>query len=253
MGALHAGHISLVEHARRHADITVATIFVNPTQFGPQEDFAKYPRTLDNDLDLLSAAGCDLCFVPAPEDIYPPGFSTFVEPPAVAQPLEGRCRPGHFRGVATVVLKLFHLVPADFACFGAKDYQQLQVIRRLVGDLNLAMQIVACPTVREPDGLAMSSRNRYLSPAEREQATALSRALSRAADLAAAGERRTSVLENAMQHTLNEAGIRRVDYAVVVDPGTLTATESLTGSARALIAAYVGSTRLIDNREIEPA
>src|SRR5437870_3469726 len=152
MGALHEGHLSLVRIARQRADCVVATIFVNPTQFGPGEDFTKYPRTLDADLKALSAAGCDLVFVPTREDMYPPGFSTHVEPPAVAGPFEGVCRPGHFRGVATIVLKLFHQIPADFACFGQKDYQQLLAVRRMVEDLAVPIEIVACPTVREPDG-----------------------------------------------------------------------------------------------------
>jgi pantoate--beta-alanine ligase len=251
MGALHAGHLSLVEVARRRADDVAATIFVNPTQFGPTEDFQKYPRTLDADLDALSAAGCSLCFVPTADAMYPPGFSTYVEPPAVANVLEGVCRPGHFRGVATIVLKLFQLVPADFACFGEKDYQQLQVIRRLVADLNVPMKIVACPTVREPDGLAMSSRNRYLSPAEREQALTISQALQLAADLASSGERSAAALTQAMQQVLRKAQITRVDYAAVVDPETLAPIEQLSGPARVLIAAHVGSTRLIDNRQIE--
>ena len=193
MGALHEGHLSLVRIARQRAETVVATIFVNPTQFGPHEDLGKYPRSLDPDLQALSAAGCNLVFVPSASDMYPPGFSTYVDPPAVAQPLEGACRPGHFRGVTTVVLKLFNLIPADFACFGQKDYQQLIVIRRMVEDLALPIEIVACPTVREPDGLAMSSRNRYLSPAERQQALALSRALeSRRGSLARANARRQS-------------------------------------------------------------
>ncbi len=250
MGALHEGHISLFEQVKQRCDVVVATIFVNPTQFGPQEDFAKYPRTLDKDLETLSAAGCDLCFVPAADDIYPPGFSTFVEPPAVAQLWEGVCRPGHFRGVATIVLKLFHLAPAHLAYFGEKDYQQLQVIRQMVRDLDVPIEIVACPTVRESDGLAMSSRNRYLSPAERQQALGISRALTRVAESAAAGERRTSALEATMHAVLRESGISRVEYAVVVDPDHLTAQETIDSTARALIAAYVGSTRLIDNRLI---
>jgi pantoate--beta-alanine ligase len=253
MGALHAGHISLVETARRHSDTVVTTIFVNPTQFAPHEDLGKYPRTLDADLDALSAAGCDLCFAPAADAIYPPGFSTFIEPPTVAQPLEGACRPGHFRGVATIVLKLFHLVPAHIACFGEKDYQQLQVIRRMVHDLSVPIEIIACPTLREPDGLALSSRNRYLSPAERQQALALSRALSRAAALAAAGERNTSVIESAMHHVLRHAGLTRIDYAVIADPQTLAPIDQLDQPARALIAAHVGATRLIDNRQLDPA
>jgi pantoate--beta-alanine ligase len=252
MGALHAGHLSLVEIARQRADTVVATIFVNPTQFGPQEDFSKYPRTLEADLAALSAAGCDVVFVPAADEIYPPGFSTYVEPPSVAQPLEGVCRPGHFRGVATIVLKLFNLVPADIACFGQKDYQQLIVIRRMALDLNLPIEIIPCPIVREPDGLAMSSRNRYLSPTERQQALALSRALDRAEQLAAAGERDGGKIAEAMHAVLRQAGISRVDYAVVADSETLAEKPKLDGPAVALLAAFVGTTRLIDNRLLNP-
>jgi len=248
MGALHAGHLSLVNIARQHAEIVVATIFVNPTQFGPHEDFAKYPRTLDADLQALSDAGCNLVFVPSQADIYPPGFSSHIEPPAVARPLEGTCRPGHFRGVATVVLKLFHLVPAHVACFGQKDFQQLLVIRRMVEDLSLPIEIVSCPIVREPDGLAMSSRNRYLSPAERQQALAIPQALDRAAQLAAAGEKNAAAIVTQMHSILKQAGIDRIDYASIADPETLTDLTSLNGPAVALIAAHVGKTRLIDNR-----
>jgi len=248
MGALHEGHLSLVRNAREQADDVVASIFVNPTQFGPREDLARYPRSLDADLTALSAAGCHLVFVPAAEEIYPPGFSTFVEPPAVAQPLEGVCRPGHFRGVATVVLKLFQLMPADFACFGQKDYQQLQVIRRMVVDLGLPIEIVACPTVREPDGLAMSSRNRYLSPAQRQQAVALSRALAKAAELVQSGQRGGDAIRQAMRNTLAAAGIEKIDYVAVADRETLAALPEVAGPAVALIAAFVGDTRLIDNR-----
>jgi pantoate--beta-alanine ligase len=248
MGALHAGHLSLVHAARQRADVVVATIFVNPTQFGPGEDFGKYPRTLETDLQALSAAGCDLVFLPAAAAIYPPGFSTYVEPPAVAAPLEGVCRPGHFRGVATVVLKLFNLIAADFAYFGQKDYQQLLVIRRMVEDLALAIQIVACPTVREPDGLAMSSRNRYLSPAERQQAVALSQALLRAERLVAGGEKNGAALVAQMRKILAEAGISLVDYIALADPETLAEKPRVDGPAIALVAARVGNARLIDNR-----
>jgi pantoate--beta-alanine ligase len=248
MGALHEGHLSLVRAARHRADVVVATIFVNPAQFGPKEDFGKYPRTLEADVQALSAAHCDLVLLPSADDIYPPGFSTYVDPPAVAQPLEGVCRPGHFRGVATVVLKLFNLIPADFACFGQKDYQQLLVIRRMVQDLDLPIEIVACPTVREPDGLAMSSRNRYLSPAERQQALALSRALQQASESVAAGERSAAVIIAQMQQVLQGAGITRIDYVAVRDPDTLAEKSHIDGPAIALIAAYVGNTRLIDNR-----
>jgi pantoate--beta-alanine ligase len=248
MGALHAGHLSLLESARQRTDVVIATIFVNPTQFGPQEDLSTYPRTLDADLDALSAAGCDLVFVPAPEAIYPSGFSTFVEPPAVAQPLEGMCRPGHFRGVATVVLKLFHLIPADVACFGQKDYQQLQVIRRMAIDLDLPLEIVSCPTVREADGLAMSSRNRYLSPAERQQALALSRSLERADELVAGGERSAAAIVAAVRRILVEAGISRIDYVAIAETETLAEKSIVDGPVVVLIAAHVGATRLIDNR-----
>jgi pantoate--beta-alanine ligase len=252
MGALHAGHLSLVEIARKRSDIVIATIFVNPTQFGPQEDFTRYPRTLDADLDALSSAGCGIALVPDAAAMYPSGFSTYVEPPAVSQPLEGVCRPGHFRGVATIVLKLFNIIPAHVACFGQKDYQQLQVIRRMALDLNLPIEIVACPTVREPDGLAMSSRNRYLSPTEREQALSLSRALGRAGELAAAGERDAMKIVAEMRRILADAKIDRIDYIAIADPDTLAEKSHLDGPAIALIAAHVGTTRLIDNQLLQP-
>ncbi len=247
MGALHAGHLSLVEAARREADVVVATIFVNPTQFAPHEDFQKYPRTLDTDLQALQSVGCDLAFVPEPGEIYPPGFSTYIEPPAVAAPLEGVCRPGHFRGVATVVLKLFNIVPADVACFGQKDYQQALVIRRMAADLNLPIQIQVCPIVREADGLAMSSRNRYLSPSERTRSLALSRALQRAEELVNAGERNAGVVREAMR-TVLESEVDRLDYATMADPDTLEEPQQMDRPLVALIAAFVGSTRLIDNK-----
>jgi pantoate--beta-alanine ligase len=251
MGALHEGHVSLVRVARQRADVVVATIFVNPTQFGPNEDLAKYPRTLETDLQALSAAGCDIVFMPAAADIYPAGFSTYVEPPAVSQPLEGICRPKHFRGVATVVLKLFHLIPAGVACFGQKDFQQLLVIRRMVEDLALPIEIVACPTVREADGLAMSSRNRYLSPTERQQALALSQALDRAQQLAARGERNATAIVAEMRSVLTSAGISRIDYVALADAETLAEMPVIDRPAVALIAAFVGATRLIDNRLLQ--
>jgi pantoate--beta-alanine ligase len=252
MGALHEGHLSLVQVARERADAAIATIFVNPTQFGPNEDFAKYPRTLDADLAALSAAGCDAVFVPSCDEMYPPESSTFVEPPAVSQPLEGVCRPGHFRGVATVVLKLFHIIPADLVCFGQKDYQQAQVIRRMVADLNVPIEIVVCPIIREPDGLAMSSRNRYLSPSERKQALALSLALDEAERLVAAGQRESEPILAAMGNKLRSAGITRIDYVALADPESLAPVPRIEGRAAALIACYVGSTRLIDNRLLGP-
>ncbi len=247
MGALHEGHLSLVRAAREKSDVVVATIFVNPTQFGPNEDFGKYPRTLDADLQALSDTGCDWVFVPEREEMYPPGATTMVEPPAVSQPLEGVCRPGHFRGVATIVLKLFHLIPATAAFFGQKDFQQVCVIQGMVRDLNVPIEIVVCPTIREADGLAMSSRNRYLSPAERQQAVALSRALSEAERLVKGGERDAAKVRAAMRNILSSAGIERVDYVTVANPDTLAEINQISGAAVALIACFVGSTRLIDN------
>jgi pantoate--beta-alanine ligase len=248
MGALHEGHLSLVRAARGRADVVVATIFVNPAQFGPSEDFSRYPRTLEADLRALADAGCDWVLVPQHEDMYPPGFSTYVEPPDVATPLEGIFRPGHFRGVATVVLKLFQIAPADIAVFGQKDYQQALVIRRMVEDLNLPIEIVTSPTVRETDGLALSSRNRYLSAAERKQALAISRALAEADRLHGAGERRAATIEAAMRKILAAARIEKIDYAAVADAQTLAELTEINRPAVALIACHVGTTRLIDNR-----
>lgn len=247
MGALHEGHLSLVRRARGECDAVIATIFVNPTQFGPQEDFSRYPRTLQRDLELLAAENCDLVFAPAKEEVYPAGFSTYVEPPAVAAPLEGKCRPGHFRGVATVVLKLFNLIPADAAYFGQKDYQQSLVIEHMVRDLHLPIKIAVCPIVREADGLALSSRNRYLSPAERQQALALSRSLKRAEERVRAGQRDADAIAAAMKHELTAAGIERIDYATVADAQTLDELNRLDRPAVALVACHVGTTRLIDN------
>ena len=247
MGALHEGHLSLVRRAKSECDVAVATIFVNPTQFAPHEDFSKYPRTLEADLAMLATASCDLVFVPSREEMYPAGASTFIEPPRVAQPLEGVFRPGHFRGVATVVLKLFHIIPADKAFFGQKDFQQALVIKRMIADLNLSLQVVVCPIIREPDGLAMSSRNRYLSPSERQRALALSQALNFIRERVSRGEQDATLLKGQMQERLEAAGIERVDYAAIADPQTLAEITRLDGPAVALIAAYVGATRLIDN------
>jgi pantoate--beta-alanine ligase len=250
MGALHEGHVSLVRRSVAQCGFTVVTIFVNPTQFGPAEDFAKYPRTLEDDLQLLGRARADLVFAPTADAIYRPGFSTYVAPPEVAQPLEGRCRPGHFRGVTTVVLKLFHLVPADVAFFGRKDYQQARVIQTMVDDLDVPIRIEICPTVREPDGLAMSSRNRYLSPVERQQSLALHRSLEHAAELARQGERRAAVIQREMYSLLESAGIARIDYVALVDPASMVDVEHVRDDTVALIAAFVGGTRLIDNRQL---
>lgn len=251
MGALHEGHLSLVRAATSECDVSVATIFVNPTQFGPNEDFTKYPRTMATDLELLAAEHVNIVYAPAESDIYPPGFSTAIEPPAVAVPFEGRCRPGHFRGVATIVLKLFHVIRPQVAYFGQKDYQQSLVIRRMVEDLNVAVRIRVCPTVREPDGLAMSSRNKYLSPSERQCATAISRSLAAGKSRIEQGERSAGKVREAMQSVLANAGITRVDYAAVADAETLAELDIISRPVVLLMAAFVGTTRLIDNMLVE--
>jgi pantoate--beta-alanine ligase len=247
MGALHEGHLSLVRASRARCDFTAVTIFVNPTQFAPHEDLARYPRTLPGDLAVLEEVQADLVFAPASDAIYPPGFSTYVEPPEIARPWEGVCRPSHFRGVATVVLKLFQLLPADVAFFGQKDYQQALVIQHMTLDLNVPMQIEVCPIVREADGLAMSSRNRYLTAAERQQALAISRGLRLADQQVRDGIRDTEAIRERMRVELTEAGIERIDYIAVVEPNTLIETPETRPPVMALIAAYVGHTRLIDN------
>lgn len=247
MGALHQGHLSLVQRAKRECDIAVATIFVNPTQFGPNEDFQKYPRTLEGDLLQLRESGCDLVFTPTNEQMYPPGHSSFVEPPKVACDWEGKIRPGHFRGVATIVLKLFQIIPAHVGYFGRKDYQQVAVIRSMVKDFNLPIQIEACETVRETDGLAMSSRNRYLSPAERSRALGLSRALKAAQSLIEQGCFKGPQVEQAMHEELTAAPVDSIDYAAIVHPETLERVDSIVGPVVGIIAARVGTTRLIDN------
>jgi pantoate--beta-alanine ligase len=249
MGALHEGHLSLLDAARAECGFSVVSIFVNPTQFGPGEDFGRYPRTLEADVALLAARGADCVFAPATEEMYPPGASTSVEVPSVSAPLEGQFRPGHFRGVATVVLKLFNLVQPDVACFGRKDYQQSLVVRRMVADLDLPIRICVCPTVREPDGLALSSRNRYLSPADRQRALAISRSLRLAMDLIAAGTRDAATIRAEMLAELAGQQLE-VDYVALADRETLAALERIDRPAVALIAARVGGTRLIDNELI---
>ena len=267
MGALHDGHLSLVD-AAMNCDAAVASIFVNPTQFGPDEDLDKYPRTLTSDLEKLKAAGVSAVFVPTKEQMYPDGFSTSVNPPLVSESLEGTCRPGHFRGVVTVVLKLLNAVPASHAYFGKKDYQQWRVIEAMVRDLDLGTRIIGCETVREDDGLAMSSRNRYLTEKERVRALLLSTALQAVEDAYQAGETRTSILQATMRHTLlgqndggrvaSDAGLQTrpcldtLQYATVVSAHDLTPLSSIDRPAVALIAGMIGSTRLIDNRELGP-
>jgi pantoate--beta-alanine ligase len=251
MGALHRGHLSLVERARRDCARVAASVFVNPSQFGPGEDFAAYPRDLERDAALLEAAGCDLLFAPEPASMYAPGHDTRVEPGAVTAPLEGERRPGHFRGVATVVLKLLNVVQPERAYFGRKDAQQLAVVRRVVRDLDLPVEIVGCPTVREADGLALSSRNRYLDPAQRAAAPVLHRALCRARDAHRAGERDADALRALMRAALAGEPLARVDYVSVADPDTFAELERVSGPALALVAVFVGRARLIDNLELE--
>lgn len=252
MGALHAGHRSLMLAARGRCDVAVASIFVNPTQFGPTEDFGKYPRTFAEDCRLLEAAGVDLLFHPAAEEMYPPGATTFVEVGDIGNRLDGASRPGHFRGVATVVAKLFNIIQPDFTFFGQKDAAQVAVLRRVVSDLNLPGEMVVCPTVRETDGLAMSSRNRYLSIEERQQALELIHALEAARALADQGESRVTRLVETMTRSMQASAGIRVDYIAVVDPHTLLPLEDVGNGALLAIAAYVGSTRLIDNILLSP-
>ncbi len=247
MGALHEGHLSLVRRCEAECDFTVVTIFVNPTQFGPHEDFSRYPRTLDADLALLSPLGADLVFVPPTDTMYPPGCSTRVQPPAVSAPWEGACRPGHFEGVATIVLKLLNLVGSDIAYFGQKDYQQARVIEDLVQDLNVPVRIEICPIVREADGLAMSSRNRYLNDQQRASALSLSRALNQAVLLAEQGERAAERIVAQMCAQLQSDGVTDIDYVILADPRSLEEVTQVTPATVALIAARVGTTRLIDN------
>jgi pantoate--beta-alanine ligase len=247
MGALHAGHMSLVEAARRPGDRVIASIFVNPLQFGAGEDLASYPRPFEVDRRMLEAAGVDLLFHPSVEEMYPEGSETRVSPGAVALPLEGRSRPGHFAGVATVVTRLLNAALPDRAYFGQKDAQQLAVIRALVKDLAFPLEVVGCPTVREPDGLAMSSRNGYLAGDEHREALALVRSLARVQALVAAGEPRPAPLIDAMRAELARHPGIEVDYVAIVDPEDFTPAAEIEPSSLALVAARVGHARLIDN------
>ncbi|MBS0334518.1 MAG: pantoate--beta-alanine ligase [Proteobacteria bacterium] len=244
MGFLHAGHLSLVARARAENPAVAASIFVNPTQFGPSEDLARYPRDLPRDLSLLEAAGCDLVFTPEPAEMYPPGFDATIAIGGVTEGLEGAARPGHFAGVATVVAKLFNIVQPTRAYFGQKDAQQSVVIRKMVRDLDMPVEVVVAPTVREPDGLAMSSRNSYLTPEQRAQAPALYRALSAAKAAHAAGERDAEALRAAMRRELADFA---VDYVSLSDAETLRELDRVEGPALASLAARIGTTRLIDN------
>jgi pantoate--beta-alanine ligase len=256
MGALHDGHLTLVRRARQLADHVAVSIFVNPTQFAPTEDLNKYPRPIDADLAALRHEGVSMVFTPSNEAIYPPGFSTYVQPPRVAEELEGQIRPGHFRGVCTVVLKLFQIIPASVAVFGQKDFQQALVITNMVNDLCIPITIDVVPTVREPDGLAMSSRNRYLSSEERTRALCLSKALGEAKRLFDQGERWAAALQAAMMAELKPGqphGVDTVDYAVIADRKHLGQFARVPDSAVALVAARIGTTRLIDNRLLIPS
>lgn len=248
MGALHAGHLALVEQARAECDAVMVSIFVNPTQFGPNEDLSRYPRDIPHDLALLEQAGVDVVFIPPPEEMYPPGFQTWVEVTDVTRGLEGERRPGHFRGVATVVAKLFHLFQPHIAYFGQKDAQQVAVIKRMARDLDFPLAIAVCPTQREPDGLALSSRNRYLNVEQRQAAVVLYRALSAAGRVYEAGERHPEKLRSAMLSVLQAEALVEPDYVSAADARTLQEL-TLPGNEPVLlsIAVRVGTTRLIDN------
>ncbi len=248
MGALHAGHVSLIEECRRRTDFVVATIFVNPSQFAPHEDLTKYPRPLERDLQMCRDAGANLVYVPEVPALYPPGFQTWVTVEDISKPLEGTFRATHFRGVTTIVLKLFNIVQPDVACFGAKDYQQQTIIRRMVTDLDLPVEVVVCPTVRELDGLALSSRNVYLSRKERMIALSLSQSLALAQERLDAGERDLASITQAMQVKLQAHPEIQIDYVVIADPDSLVELTTPQSTMVALIAARVGTTRLIDNR-----
>lgn len=252
MGALHGGHLSLVRRAKADDGAVVVSIFVNPAQFGPAEDYTRYPRNLDRDCEALAAFKPEAIFAPEPSAMYPAGFDTYIEPGKVAQGFEGALRPGHFRGVATVVLKLLNLVTPDVAYFGQKDFQQTAVLRRTIADLNVGTRLVICPTVREPDGLALSSRNAYLRADNRRAAPVLHRSLCRARDLFYSGEAHADVLAAAMLAVLDAEPRVKVDYAAVVRPDTLGPVTQAAQGCVALVAARVGPARLIDNVILGP-
>lgn len=247
MGFFHPGHLSLMEYGRTMGERLVVSLFVNPAQFGPQEDLGRYPRDLDRDVRLARDTGVDCLYTPGAAAMYPPGYQTFVAVESLSEGLCGASRPGHFRGVATVVLKLLNQVAPQVAVFGEKDYQQLMVIRRMAADLDLDTSIVGRPIVREPDGLAMSSRNTYLSPEARVSALCLYRALLAARELVASGARSREPILAAVRQIINAAPGARIDYAALVDPTTLQEVEAIRGEARLLLAVWINNTRLIDN------
>jgi pantoate--beta-alanine ligase len=251
MGALHAGHLSLIKQARQQCSSVAASIFVNPTQFGPSEDFAKYPRTLPSDTEKLENADVQALFLPELKEIYPQNYSTYVNVEALSDRLEGRLRPGHFRGVSTVVMKLLQIVQPQFAYFGRKDAQQAAIISRMAKDLNLDSEIVICPIEREADGLAMSSRNVYLQPSDRQSATVLHRALQAAQLLLQNGTRDAHSLQSAMRGVLEEESRAKVDYAEIVDAQTFEPLTHIHRKAYVLIAAKFGETRLLDNMLVD--
>ncbi len=252
MGALHRGHLALMERARRECSTVVASIFVNPKQFGPAEDFSKYPRTFDSDREMLEQAGVDFLFAPEASEIYPQGFSSYVQVDGLSEKLEGRSRPGHFRGVATVVMKLLQIVQPNFAYFGRKDAQQSRIIAQMVRDLNLDSEIVVCPIVREPDGLAISSRNAYLNAEERKAATVLHRALDEAKNEMAAGVRDSLQLQTTLRRKLDCERLATVDYAEIVDSESFEPVVRVSKPSYIVLAVLIGKTRLIDNLYIEP-
>lgn len=247
MGALHAGHLSLVREARRRAQFVIVSIFVNPLQFGPREDYSQYPRTLEKDCALLQSAGVDAVFAPSSEEMYPKNATTIVEVEDLGKKLDGASRPGHFRGVATVVCKLFHIVQPTWAVFGQKDAAQVAVLRRMVRDLNMDLELVVAPIVRESDGLALSSRNAYLSTVERAQALVLHRALTAVEQLAATGETHPARLRECAMRILMTEAAAKLDYCVIVDPDTLDPVADTSRGALVAVAAWFGNTRLIDN------
>jgi pantoate--beta-alanine ligase len=246
MGALHEGHLSLVRRSKAECDVTVVWIYVNPSQFGPGDDLSKYPRMLQADLEKLAACAADFVMAPGDAEVYRAGHATWVEVGGVAEPLEGRGRPGHFRGVATVVLKMLNMIQPDLAYFGQKDYQQAAVIRRMVADLDVPTEIRVCPIVRDSDGLAMSSRNAYLSPDARRRAAVIPQSLELARQLVANGERDAAVIVRHMTERLVAAGAT-IDYVALVDPDSLAVVGQITGPALALLAVTIDGTRLIDN------
>ncbi len=253
MGALHEGHTALVKRARQECSLVIASVFVNPKQFGPKEDYQKYPRDLEKDADKLAAVGVDALFAPETPDVYPDGFRTYVNVEGVSERLEGRSRPGHFRGVATVVLKLFEIVQPHFAYFGRKDAQQVRIISEMARDLNLDSEIVVCPIVRETDGLALSSRNAYLSGEERKAATVLHRALVAAGNELAGGVRDAVQLQNVMRRIIEAEPLAILDYAEIVNADTFEPVVRVARPCYAVLAVFIGKTRLIDNLLIEPA